>query len=225
VRHGRTRGTLALITAATALLASGCGGSGASTGAAAVTTTPPATSTTKAATTPAPAATSVVTKTTTVTASAPKVPPGYSQPVTPVSGGQQAITAGPIAVTLTVTGVSNPLKTQVDSAQRGNKLVGVFVKGYVRGKTDPADVAAASLTAGGRQYPVRIIADGDCSTAFVPNVILSARKPTAGCIAFEIPQSATPQQLTVGVVAVQPKGQKGAGIEGKGSATWRLPST
>ena len=202
--------------AAVGLLA-GCGGSSSGEQAAATATpTTPAQQASTAATT-----TATATGTTTGSGETPTqttTDPKSQQREIPVSAAARTLKAGGLKVTLKVHKLVDPVVTSVDTPQKGNRFVGVFMDTDVSGKFEPTRVRAdATLkTTDGAVSNVRIIADGDCSGGFYPAaLVVTTKKTVTGCIGFEVPKKATPESITIGVT------NKGKGQQ----ATWTLPAS
>lgn len=226
--RGSTHWAAVAVVATAALVTGGCGSSGGSgttakLPAAQATTNAGTThpTTTTAPTTTIPPTTRAKTATTTPTA------PQYQQPVAAVSAPTQTLKAGPLTSSLAVTRIADPLKAFVDTPQKGNKLVGIFVRGETQGPADPADTANATLVVtNGESYPLRLIADGDCGGgSYIPSGWLSAKKPTTGCLGFEIPKGSKPKQLDVSLSAVLPEGKKGEKVLGTTRVAVSLPQS
>lgn len=145
-------------------------------------------------------------------------PQTTEQKVVPVNGSDNTLTSGGATMTVKVDQLIDPVKTVIDKAQKGNKLVGVVVSGTTTGKFEPTRTQATAVlnTTDGGTSAVRIIADGDCAGGFFPAGILNAaKKPATGCIGFEVPKSAKPDSITISL-ATDGKGGK--------QATWKLPA-
>ena len=138
------------------------------------------------------------------------------QKVAIVPGKQETLQTGDIGLSVKVDKVVDPVDAQVDRAQPGNKLVGVFVTGQTKGVIEPTRTTSGTTlqTSDGRVTGIRVIADGDCAGGFSANELLTAvKKPVTGCIGFEIPKKATPESITI--LLIGPKGTQ--------KATWKLP--
>ena len=193
----------ALITTALAAVGlAGCGGSDNNDSTATATATQ-ATAT----------ATATATQTATQTAPAVKTTP---QREAVVPGEKETLKSGGIGLNIKVDKVVDPINAQVDQAQPGRKLVGIFVTGQTTGTVEPTKTVSGTTmtTDDGTIYGIRIIADGDCAGGFSTNdLLLATKKPVTGCIGFEIPKKATPKQLTITLI----------GAKGTQKATWNLP--
>ncbi len=133
-----------------------------------------------------------------------------------VNGKEEQLQTGDIDLNVKVDKVVDPVDAQVDEAQPGNKLVGVFVTGQTKGIIEPTRTSSGTTlqTTDGKITGIRVIADGDCAGGFSANELLIAvKKPVTGCIGFEIPKKATPESITISLIG--PKGQQ--------QATWKLP--
>jgi hypothetical protein len=133
-----------------------------------------------------------------------------------VNGSTESLKSGPLTLSVKVDKVADPLQAHIDTAQDGNKLVGVFLTGKTSGKFEPIKTATTAVlkTDKGNQGIVRVIADGDCSGAFFPGGLLDEKSDQSGCVGFEIPKNATPQAITI---ALKYEGSKAA------EGTWQLP--
>ncbi len=195
----------------------GCGGSS-STATTAAATSAVAQPTTARATQPASPPTATSTRSqpaTTQTAAAGTAPAGQvERAVTPRN---VQLNAGPVTTSITVTKVADPVVASVDSPAKGDKLVGVFVTTHTGGAIPQAGIAAQLMTVGGKAYPVRVIADGDCGGSFITSGFLEAVRPTNGCVGFEVPKSAKPSKIvfTLGIPTTPDK--KGATATGSAS--------
>ena len=191
----------AMITTALAALGiAGCGGS----------------SNDKTATATATQAQSTTTATATQTATQTTTTRTSDQKVAIVPGKQETLQTGDIGLSIKVNKVVDPVDAQVDRAQPGNKLVGVFVTGQTKGTIEPTKTSSGTTlqTSDGKVYGVRVIADGDCAGGFSANdLLLATKKDVTGCIGFEIPKKATPASITI--LLIGPKGTQ--------KATWKLP--
>ena len=159
-------------------------------------------------------ATATATATQTATQTAPTKT--SDQKVAIVPGKQETLQTGDIGLSVKVDKVVDPVDAQVDRAQPGNKLVGVFVTGQTKGTIEPTRTTSGTTlqTSDGRVTGIRVIADGDCAGGFSANeLLLATKKPVTGCIGFEIPKKATPESITI--LLIGPKGTQ--------KATWNLP--
>ena len=189
-----------LTTALAALGIAGCGGSNKD----------------KTATATATQATATATATATQTATQTTPPRTSDQKVAIVPGKKETLQTGDIGLSVKVDKVVDPVDAQVDRAQPGNKLVGVFVTGQTKGTIEPTRTTSGTTlqTSDGRVTGIRVIADGDCAGGFSANeLLLATKKPVTGCIGFEIPKKATPESITI--LLIGPKGTQ--------KATWKLP--
>ena len=191
----------AMITTALAALGiAGCGGSNKDATATATAT--------QAQSTATATATQTATQTTTTRTS--------DQKVAIVPGKQETLQTGDIGLSVKVDKVVDPVDAQVDRAQPGNKLVGVFVTGQTKGTIEPTRTTSGTTlqTSDGRVTGIRVIADGDCAGGFSANeLLLATKKPVTGCIGFEVAKKATPESITI--LLIGPKGTQ--------KATWKLP--
>lgn len=154
--------------------------------------------------------TQTATQTTTTTSPAPV------QREAVVAGKEETLQSGDIGMKLKVDKVVDPVLAQVDRAQPGNKLVGIFVTGQTKGIFEPTQTGTLTSlqTTDGKISGLRVIADGDCAGGFSADELLTAqKKPVTGCIGFEIPKTATPESITIALTS--PKGTQ--------QATWKLP--
>jgi hypothetical protein len=129
---------------------------------------------------------------------------------------QESLQTGDIDLSVKVDKVVDPVDAQVDRAQPGNKLVGVFVTGQTKGTIEPTRTMSGTTmtTTDGKVVGIRVIADGDCAGGFSANeLLLATKKPVTGCIGFEIPKKSTPKTITI--VLTGPKGTQ--------QASWQLP--
>jgi hypothetical protein len=199
VNHHFARAAM-ITTALAALGIAGCGGSNKDATATATAT--------QAQSTATATATQTATQTTTTRTS--------DQKVAIVPGKQETLQTGDIGLSVKVDKVVDPVDAQVDRAQPGNKLVGVFVTGQTKGTIEPTRTTSGTTlqTSDGRVTGIRVIADGDCAGGFSANeLLLATKKPVTGCIGFEIPKKATPESITI--LLIGPKGTQ--------KATWKLP--
>lgn len=145
-------------------------------------------------------------------------PANNGQKEAAVKGGSKSLTSGPLTLSVKVNKVADPLKTFIDTAQKGNKLVGVFLTGKTKGKFEPVKTSATAAlqTDQGNIGVVRVISDGDCSGGFFPGGLLDEKTDQSGCVGFEVPANATPKAITI---ALQYQGSKPA------TGTWELPKT
>lgn len=152
---------------------------------------------------------------TTNTVVAPGV--GAGEKAVPVNGGFKTISSGGVSLTLAVKQLVDPVKPVVDTAQSGNRLVGVIVTGSSTGKYEPSKTSAGVVlnTTDGKTTAVRIIADGTCAGSFFPGAVLGSAKKTTGCIGFELPKNAKPDSITVSLSTLGKGGEE---------ATWKLPA-
>lgn len=206
-RHTRTMLAAALL-AATAL--SACGGDD-DKGAA-----KPVAGATPTATQPATTDKTQTAKTqTTPVTPKPKSP---SAKVIKVGAAPRSLAIGGLKVEVQVDSVIDPVLADVDEPQEGGRFVGVFLSTRASGVYEPAKVAAlASLTTtDGKYYPVRVISGGECEGSFFPAAfVLRSKKPRSGCIGFDIPKSAQPKEIVLGVRSTVSAKQD--------TETWDLP--
>jgi len=199
VNHHFARAAM-ITTALAALGIAGCGGSNKDATATATAT--------QAQSTATATATQTATQTATTRTS--------DQKVAIVPGKQETLQTGDIGLSVKVDKVVDPVDAQVDRAQPGNKLVGVFVTGQTKGTIEPTRTTSGTTlqTSDGRVTGIRVIADGDCAGGFSANeLLLATKKPVTGCIGFEVPKKATPESITI--LLIGPKGTQ--------KATWKLP--
>jgi len=199
VNHQFARAAM-ITTALAALGIAGCGGSNKDETATATATQAQATATATE--------TATATQTTTTRTS--------DQKVAIVPGKQETLQTGDIGLSVKVDKVVDPVDAQVDRAQPGNKLVGVFVTGQTKGTIEPTRTSSGTTlqTSDGKVTGIRVIADGDCAGGFSANeLLLATKKPVTGCIGFEIPKNATPESITILLI----------GAKGTQKATWKLP--
>ncbi len=136
------------------------------------------------------------------TTTGPSKPPAK---VTKVTDPPRSLEAGGLKVEITVDKVVDPITADVDEPQEGGRFVGVFLKTLARGTYEPAKViAVASLTTtDGKHYLVRVISGGECEGSFFPGAfVLQSKKARVGCIGFDIPKTAQPKQISLGVRSV-----------------------
>ncbi len=76
---------------------------------------------------------------------------------------------------------------------------------------------AALTTKDGKSYPVRVMSGGECEGSFFPAAFLvQSKKVRSGCIGFEIPKTAKPEEIVLGVRST---------TTGKSqSRRWKLPA-
>jgi hypothetical protein len=166
----------------------------------------------------APATTNAEPGTTTTTPRATQ--PEDKAKVIPLDAPERALSAGGLKVKVDVDHFVDPLQPDVDEAQPGNRLVGVYLKTQASGKYEPSKVTAIAglTTKDGALYPVRIIAGGNCEGAYFPGAfVLKSKKPREGCVGFEIPKTAEPKEIFLGVKSTT----SGKGEQGK----WELPAS
>jgi hypothetical protein len=202
VTHQFARAAL-ITTALAAVGLAGCGGSDNKSSDTATATATQATAT----------ATATATQTATQTTQAATT---TQQREAVVPGKKETLKSGDIGLDIKVDKVVDPINAEVDQAQPGRKLVGVFVTGQTKGTVEPTKTVSGTTmkTDDGMVYGVRIIADGDCAGGFSTNdLLLATKKPVTGCIGFEIPKKATPKELTIVLI----------GANGSQKATWALP--
>lgn len=173
--------------------------------------------TTATATAGQPQATDTATATQTqATATPDSTTPVQREAVVPDK--EATLQTGDIGMKVKVLKVVDPVAASVDRAQKGNKLVGVFVRGKTDGVVEATRTSSGTTleTTDGKITGIRVIADGDCAGGFSANeLLLATKKPVTGCIGFEIPKNATPKSITIELVG--PAGAK--------QATWTLPKT
>ena len=189
-----------MATAVAAVALAGCGGSDNKTTATATAVQTQATATATA--------TQTATQTTQTRTS--------DQKVAIVPGKQETLQTGDIGLSVKVDKVVDPVDAQVDRAQPGTKLVGVFVTGQTKGVIEPTRTTSGTTlqTSDGRVTGIRVFADVDCAGGFSANELLTAvKKPVTGCIGFEIPKKATPESITILL----------SGPKGVQKASWNLP--
>ena len=205
MNHPTARTALAVATLALAGIA-GCGDDNN-----ADTTSSSATNATATAT-----ATAEATGTTTQTTS-PATSTGPVQREAVVPGKQATLKSGDIGMNVKVLKVVDPVAAAVDRAQKGKKLVGIFVEGQTDGVVEPTKTSSLTSleTTDGKITGIRIIGDGDCAGGFSANEILLAnKKPVTGCIGFEIPKSATPKAITIVLTSAKGTQQATADLPG-----------
>jgi hypothetical protein len=207
----RLNTTMLLAALAATLTLAACGGddnndkSSAASVPTAATSTPATTSTTETTGTTTPAQSTATTQKT---------------KVIPLNAPPRSLAANGLKVNVDVDHFVDPLRSDVDEAQAGNRLVGVYLKTKAGGKYEPSKVTAIAAleTKDGGTYPVRIIAGGDCEGAYFPAAfVLKSKHPRVGCIGFEIPKTAVPNKILLGVRSTT----SGKGEQGE----WVLPAS
>lgn len=138
--------------------------------------------------------------------------------VVPIDAKPSTLEAGGLKVKIRVDRVVDPVKPEVDEAQPGNRLLGVYVESQASGNYEPAKVVtiATLTTKDGKAYPVRVMSGGECEGSFFPaGLLVKSKKVRSGCIGFEIPEDAEPKEINLGVRST---------TTGKGEAgRWMLP--